>query len=210
MDANLKTTIENHIETCKTKLESHKFKVDVVENGYECLELIDSLLQEGEVVSVGGSMTLFEMGVIDYLEKSDKITYLDRYHAEDPFEVFHQALTCDTYIMSTNALTIDGQLYNVDGNGNRVAALTFGPDRVLVIAGWNKLVKDIPSAIERVEQIAAPANCVRLNKTTPCASLGHCTDCSHQQRICGSKVITTESHLRNRIHVIIVKEDFGY
>ncbi|SJZ73926.1 lactate utilization protein [Anaerorhabdus furcosa] len=210
MDKNLRATLENHVTLCKEKLESHKFKVDVVENGSECLTLVDELIQDGEVVSVGGSMTLFEMGIIDYLEQNNRITYLDRYHAEDAFEIFHQALTCDTYLMSSNAITMDGQLYNVDGNGNRVAALTFGPDRVLVIVGWNKIVKDIPSAIERVEQIAAPANCVRLNKSTPCVTLGHCVDCAHHQRICGSKVITTESHLRERIHVIIVKEDFGY
>lgn len=176
----------------------------------ECLELIDELLNEGETVSVGGSMTLFELGIIDYLESNSRINYLDRYHSEDPIEIYHQALSCDTYIMSSNAVTSDGQLYNIDGTGNRVAALTYGPDRVLVVIGWNKIVLNIQSAIDRVESIAAPANCVRLTKATPCASLGHCTNCESPQRICSSKVITSRSHIKDRIHVIIVKENLGY
>lgn len=210
MDNNLKVTLENQIKLCKEKLSSHKFKVDVVENKEECLLLIDDLIQDGEVVSVGGSMTLFELGIIDYLEHNQRINYLDRYHAENASDIYHQALTCDTYIMSTNALTMDGQLYNVDGNGNRVSALTYGPDRILIITGWNKIVKDIPSAIKRVEQIAAPANCVRLNKMTPCSQLGYCADCESTQRICSSKVITSRSHIKDGIHVIIVKENLGY
>lgn len=210
MDKNLRGTLENHIALCKEKLESHKFKVDVVENASDCLVLIDELIHEGETISVGGSMTLFEMGVIDYLESKKDIVYLDRYHAENPIDIYHQALTCDTYITSSNAVTMDGQLYNVDGTGNRVSALTYGPDRVLVIVGWNKLVKDIPSAINRVEEIAAPANVVRLVKDTPCATLGYCVHCNSPNKICSTKVITSRSHIKDRIHVIIVKENLGY
>lgn len=210
MDKYLEATLEKQIDICKTKLELHQFKVSIVENKEECIGLLDDLIAPAETVGVGGSMTLFESGIINYLEKREDISYLDRYHCDNPVEIYHQSLLSDVYITSTNALTMDGKLYNIDGTGNRVAALTYGPDRVLVIVGWNKLVKDLDSAIERVEQIAAPANATRLNRGTPCTTLGYCTHCESEKRICSTQVITTRSHIKDRIHVIIIKENLGY
>ncbi|MEG0165794.1 lactate utilization protein [Anaerorhabdus sp.] len=210
MDDHGKVTLENQITMCKAKLELHQFKVSVVENKEECIELLKECISPAETVAVGGSMTLFEAGIIDYLEHKTDIHYLDRYHTEDAVEIYHQSLLSDVYITSSNAVTLDGKLYNVDGTGNRVAALTYGPDRVLVVVGWNKLVKDIDSAIERVEQIAAPTNAVRLNRGTPCTTLGYCVHCESEKRICSTQVITTRSHIKERIHVIIVKENLGY
>lgn len=210
MDNNLKTIMELQVQRCAENLKHHQFKVSVVENKEECLTLIDECIAPAETVGVGGSMTLFEAGIIDYLEKREDIHYLDRYHTEDVVGVYHQSFQSDVYITSSNAVTVDGMLYNVDGNGNRVAALTYGPDRVFVVVGWNKLVKDIDAAIKRVEEIAAPANAVRLSKETPCTTLGKCVHCEHEAKICSSHVITTRSHSKERIHVIIVKENLGY
>ena len=155
-------------------------------------------------------MTLFEMGIIDFLENNSEIQYLDRYHSEHPHEIYHAALSCDYFLTSTNAVTLSGELYNVDGNGNRVAAMIYGPEHVLVIAGANKVVRDLKAAEDRVKTIAAPANCVRLNKDNPCTKIGACVDCQLPTRICSAAVTLQRSHVPGRIHVLLINEDLGY
>ena len=103
-----------------------------------------------------------------------------------------------------------GELYNVDGNGNRVAAMIYGPEHVLVIAGSNKIVKDLQAAQDRVKTLAAPANCVRLNKDNPCTKIGYCADCQLPTRICSSAVTLQRSHVPGRIHILLINEDLGY
>ena len=112
--------------------------------------------------------------------------------------------------MSSNAITENGELYNVDGNGNRVAALVWGPKSVIVVAGYNKIVKDIDEAKTRVREIAAPSNAARLGCDTPCTKTGHCMDCSSSKRICATTVITGRQRVENRIKVILVGEELGY
>ena len=114
------------------------------------------------------------------------------------------------YLMSSNAITLDGSLYNVDGNGNRLAALIYGPRRVFVIAGWNKIVRDDASAEERVEMLAAPANTQRLHKTTPCTKTGWCMHCDSADTICNEEVFTRRPRPLGRITVLLVKEGLGY
>jgi len=158
-------------------------------------------------------MTLFETGIIDLL-KSGKYNYLDRnaegLTPEDRHAIFRQVFSSDVYISSTNALTENGELYNVDGTGNRVAAITYGPNKVIIIAGINKLVRDTDEAIKRNRQISAPANAVRLSKQTPCTIAGECKNCKSPDRICNSYVITGFQGDKNRMHVIIVGEALGY
>ena len=175
--------------------------------------LVASLLSDGCSVSVGGSMSLFESGIIDLL-KSGKYNYLDRnaegLTPEGRHAIFRQVFSSDVYISSTNALTENGELYNVDGTGNRVAAIAYGPSKVIIVAGINKLVRDTDEAIKRNRQIAGPANAVRLSKQTPCTIAGECKDCKSPDRICNSHVITSFQADKNRLHVIIVGEALGY
>ena len=120
------------------------------------------------------------------------------------------AFNSDTFISSTNALTEDGELYNVDGNGNRVSAMIFGPRQVIVVAGINKIVKDMAEAVKRVETVAAPKNTVRLECDTPCARTGECAHCHSDSRICCSYVRLAQQRVPNRIKVIIVNHELGY
>ena len=129
---------------------------------------------------------------------------------EDSRKIFHDALMADYYFMSTNAMTIDGELVNIDGNGNRVAALIYGPENVIILAGMNKVAKDVAEAVDRVHLTATPMNCVRLNKQTPCAVTGVCADCLSPDCICNQVVITRRSGIQGRIKVILIGEELGY
>ena len=175
--------------------------------------LIDKLTEEGNVVSCGGSMSLFETGVIDYL-RSGRFKFLDRYQEglspQDIKDIYRKSFSSDVYFCSSNAITENGELYNVDGNGNRVAAMLYGPDKVIIVAGVNKIVKDIDEAIERNERIAAPANCIRLKRLTPCTKVGHCLNCSSEDRICNEYTIIRKQRDHERIHVIFLNENLGY
>ena len=171
-----------------------------------------SFLSANAVVAHGGSMTLEETGMLDALRSAD-IRFLDRADAktpEDSKKMFHDALTADYYFMSTNAMTIDGELVNIDGNGNRAAALIYGPENVIILAGMNKAAKNINDAIDRVHLTAAPINCSRLQKHTPCAVSGVCTDCLSPDCICNQVVITRRSGISGRIKILLIGEDFGY
>ena len=181
--------------------------VDSVE---EAVDVVESLMNEGDTVTVGGSMTLFEAGIMELL-RSGKYNFLDRYEKDaDVQGIYEAAFTSDVYLMSSNAITENGELYNVDGNGNRVAALTWGPKSVIVVAGYNKIVKDVEEAKTRVKEIAAPANATRLGVETPCTKTGHCMNCASPKRICATTVITGRQRVQNRIKVVLVGEELGY
>lgn len=193
------------------------FKKRFIE-GYYCdsvdaaRELALSLVPNESSVSFGGSVTLDETGVLAALRNREDITLFDRATATSPEEnkkIMHDALSCDYYFMSSNAITHDGELVNIDGNGNRVAALIYGPENVVIIAGMNKVVKNVDEGISRTRNIAAPPNCVRLNKNTPCAVNGVCGNCL-SDTICDQIVITRASRIPNRIKVILVGEELGF
>lgn len=178
----------------------------------EALDLALSLIEEKSTVSFGGSMTLNDMGMLEALRSGD-YKLLDRSAAGSPEEVgriYREAFSADTYFMSTNAITLDGQLVNIDGNGNRVAALIFGPDQVIIIAGMNKVATDVDEAIHRVKNFASPPNCQRLSRNTPCSITGQCGDCQSDDCICSNTVITRRSGRKDRIKVILVGEVLGY
>lgn len=171
-----------------------------------------SLVPEKAKVSFGGSVTLSETGVLDALRAREDITLFDRDNASGPEEVkqiMHDALSCDYYFMSSNAITSDGELVNIDGNGNRVAALIYGPENVIILAGMNKIVKTVEEGVSRTRNVASPQNCVRLNKNTPCAVTGVCGNCLNDT-ICDQIVITRASRVPNRIKVILVGEELGF
>lgn len=172
-----------------------------------------SYLTDGCTVSFGGSMTLEETGMLTALRHDPNIRLIDRATAKTPEEVrqvYHDALSADFYFMSTNAITVDGELVNIDGTGNRLAALIYGPENVIVMVGMNKVAANVDEALSRVHLTAAPMNCRRLSKKTPCAATGVCADCLSPDCICSQTVITRRSHIENRIKVILIGEEFGY
>ena len=178
----------------------------------QAVEQLLTLIPNSDVVSWGGSESLQTLGILERLKK-DGYSVIDRDTAASPEErekLMRSALTCDTFITSSNALTQDGQLFNIDGNGNRVAAMIYGPKSVVVIAGMNKVVKTIDDAISRVRNIAAPMNAQRFEGIkTPCAKTGQCSDCTSPDCICAYLVTTRISRPAGKIKVILVGEDFG-
>ena len=179
----------------------------------EAKEKILSMIDSGTEVAFGGAMTLNESGILAALRERTDITLLDRDAAKTPEEagkIYRQAFSADTYLTSTNAITMDGELINIDGRGNRVAALIFGPGQVIVVAGMNKVATDEAAGLARVRNVAAPANCIRLGKTTPCTVTGRCGDCFGDASICSQIVVTRRSSELNRIKVILVGEELGY
>ena len=210
MDKNKYDIIRLKMERCAEALRDNNMYCECVDSIEEALDVVDSLINEGDTVAVGGSVTLFEAGIIDMLREKD-INFLDRYApGADIQGIYEASFTSDVYLMSSNAITEKGELYNVDGNGNRVAALTWGPKSVIVVAGYNKIVRDVEEAKARVEEIAAPSNAARLGFENPCTKTGHCMNCSCPTRICATTVITGRQRIQNRIKVILVGEELGY
>lgn len=186
--------------------------------GYYCedsksaAEKVLELMAENTSVSWGGSMTLKEIGIFEELKNKD-YKLIDRAEAQnskEKEEIYHQALNADYYLMSSNAITQDGKLVNVDGNGNRLAALIYGPKNVIIVAGMNKVSIDEESAVKRVRNQAAPANSVRLEQKTPCSKTGYCKSCQLNDTICCQTVITRRSRQDGRIKVILVGEELGF
>jgi L-lactate utilization protein LutB len=213
MDKNTNWGHITHFNTIKEKMEKNNFEVVIMNSKDEVQEYIKNIIKEESTVGVGGSMTLFETGIIDLLRKLN-INFLDRYEpnltAEELTMVHHNAFNADYYLASTNAITLNGELYNVDGTGNRVAALSYGPKKVILIVGRNKIVNDIKAADDRVRNFAAPVNAKRLNRKTPCTITGKCSDCSSPDRICNFRVITNRVPSKNRITILLVNEELGY
>ena len=213
MDKNLSFVMEKKVERTIENLQKNNMEAFYVQDEKELLEKAQELVNEGDTVSVGGSMTLFETGIMDML-RSGKYNFLDRYKPgltkEDIIKIYRDSFSANAYFTSSNAITENGELYNVDGNGNRVAAMLYGPDKVIVIAGINKIVKDVNEAVERNRRIAAPANAKRLDKKTPCAALGYCTECNSPERICNEYVLIRRQGNKDRIKVIIVGKELGY
>lgn len=194
-------------------LEKNNMNGYLVNSKEEVIEKINELTSENSVVGCGGSMTLFELGIIDHLRTS-RFMFLDRYREgisrDEVTEIYRASFTADVYVTSCNAITEEGELYNVDGNGNRVAAMLYGPSKVIVVCGVNKIVSDVEEAIQRNRLVSAPANAKRLNRKTPCAKTGYCMDCNSPERICNEYTLIKRQGIADRIHVIFINEEFGY
>lgn len=198
------------IDELKRNCEINRFDFDYVETIEEGCQLVNQMIHEGDVVSHGGSVTLNECGIIDLLKSRKDITYLDRENCEDVQKLYRECFSADVYLTSSNAITKKGELYNVDGNGNRVAAMLFGPKKVIVIIGVNKIVENIDEAVKRVEEVAAVKNNIRLNKKNPCVQAGHCVHCNSPVKICREYTLITSSAIEKRIHIICVNQNLGY
>jgi hypothetical protein len=181
-------------------------------NSASAVEKALSLIPENSTVSWGGSMSIKECGLMDAL-KNAPVTLWDRSTAKTPEEVkamYRQAFCADYFLMSTNAITLDGELVNIDGTGNRVAALSYGPDHILMIVGMNKVTATLEEALDRTHNIAAPPNAVRLQTETPCGKTGVCGNCLAPQCLCNQILVTRHSRVTDRIQVILVGESLGF
>lgn len=213
----MNTIIENTIKN----LEKNNIEALYVESKEDVVPLIEKLVPQGSTVAVGGSVSLDESGVLSHL-RSGRYEFFDRYaqglSREEVMEVYRKSFGVDAYFCSSNAVTEEGELYNVDGNANRISAIAFGPKTVIMIVGVNKIVKNIDEAVNRVKTIAAPKNCRRLDCRTYCFEKGHCMDmdggmgkgCDSPQRICRHYLVSAKQAVMGRIKVIIVNEELGY
>lgn len=194
-----------------------KFKSRGIQGYYcntssEAVELVKTLIEGNDTIAWGGSETLKEIGLFEMLNNGN-YTLLDRSTAKTDLEkreMYAKHVMSDVFLMSSNAVTMNGELINIDGNGNRVACLITGPKSVIVIAGMNKVTASLESALERVRNIAAPPNAKRLNLETPCSNKGRCFDCLSDSCICCNTVVTRKSREQGRIKVILVNENLGY
>lgn len=216
MDENVKSVIMSRLERAAKNLEKNNMTAFICETKEDALKQVKKLLKDGETIGTGGSMSLKECGVTELLS-SGKYNFLDRTKCEDIEKCYREMYSADSYLCSSNAVTENGELYNVDGNSNRVSAICYGPKQVIMVVGYNKVVRDIDAAAKRVKSIAAPANTKRLNCDTYCRKTGVCmgidgdmTDGCDGARICCNYVISAKQRIKGRIKIILVAEQLGF
>ena len=213
MNENVKWVNERRIEKTIKNLEKNNIKGYYAKSNDELINIIKDIAKEGEMVSVGGSITLFETNVRDLL-RSGRYNFLDRYEenltSADMKEIYRKTFYADTYFSSVNAITEEGEIFNVDGNGNRVAAMLYGPDKVILVVGANKIVKNIDEAVKRNKAVSGPANAKRLNTDTPCSKVGYCMDCKSNDRICCEYTVIKRQRTADRMNVIFINDVLGF
>lgn len=204
------------LEAVRKALEDNNFEARVAESVSEARNIILEELLPGtgvKSVSWGGSLTFIGTGLYEALKARADMKVIDTYDRtippEENLERRRLALHADLFFTGTNAVTEDGRLVNLDMIGNRVAALTFGPKKVIVLAGRNKIVCDLEDAMVRVKNYAAPVNAMRLDKKTPCVATSFCDECKSPDRICNTWTITEKSFPKGRVTVVLINEDLG-
>lgn len=211
MNEYVKEVAQQRMERTAQALRKNQMEAYCVDCAADVLPLLKTLIAPGTCVSMGGSVSLQECGVPAFLRTGD-YEFLDReaVTGDAVGELYRKAFFADYYLSSANAVTEQGEIFNVDGNGNRVAALAFGPQNVILVVGCNKIVEDLHEAHRRLRHLAAPANTKRLNRNTPCAKAGICADCRSPERICCTYTVQRFSKTPGRIKVILVAEPLGY
>lgn len=194
-------------------LKRNFFDAKYIETVPEAVAEIVKFIKPGCTVGFGGSQTTLNMGLADAVTKAGGIILNHNglgLTQEQRIEIMRQQQVCDVFISSTNSITLDGALCNVDGHGNRISAMIFGPRKVVIIAGTNKICKDETAAWERVKAVAAPLNMKRLNRPNPCTTTGQCMDCNLPTRGCNAYLTLRKKPSLTDFTVIIVGEDLGY
>lgn len=192
-------------------LKKRQFEAYYISNKEDVAAKVLELIPQNHSVSWGGATTVDQLNIKNIL-RSKGYKVIDRDDAKTPEErevIMHNALDCGTFLMSSNAITESGELFNIDGKGNRVAALCYGPQNILVIAGMNKIVPDMEAAYSKVRHFTSPVNAMRFCDSTPCSKTGECGDCISPQCICAQMVTTRFCKPAGRIKVILVGEDLG-
>jgi L-lactate utilization protein LutB len=194
-------------------LEKRNFKATYAATRQEAIEKILEIIPIEASIGVGGSETINEIGILKLLSERGNIVYNHNkpgLSKEESLAIRHQQLQSDVFLTGSNAVTMEGELVNVDGTGNRVSAMVFGPKKVIVIAGVNKIVPDCAAAIERVKLVAAPINNKRRNFQNPCVISGRCVDCHGPTRICNITTIMHRKPGMTDVHVFIIGEELGF
>lgn len=194
-------------------LRRNKFSAEYFPSIQQAVAELFKTINPTDSIGFGGSVTLMDQHLAEkFIARGNTVFdhHIPGQSPEQVLQVRRDQLLCDVFLTSTNALTQDGKLVNVDGTGQRVAAMIFGPKKVIVIAGLNKLTPDLDSALQRLRQIAAPKNNQRLNSPNPCTATGICTDCNAPTRICNATTIIEKQPTLSNIHVWLVGEELGY
>ena len=206
-----------HNETLGNKvveaLKKNGFEAEYCANSGEAAEKILALIPEGASVGFGGSWTVMSLGIQEKLAEGEHELFdhnAPGLSNEERQEMRRKQLSCDVFLSGTNAVTLDGKLVNTDGNGNRVAAMIFGPGKVIVATGTNKIVRDLDAAEERRQMVSAPINNKRIGLPNPCAQTGICMDCSTETRICNVTTILSKRPKFTPFHVFVIGEDLGF
>lgn len=196
-------------------LNERKYDAIIVENLEEAKKIILDTIPENSSVAMGGSVTLNEMNMVETI-RNGNYKFFDRFNPNLSFkeevEVYREGLSADYFLSSTNAITEDGMLVNVDCTGNRASSMIFGPRHVIVVAGFNKIVKNLDEALKRLKEIA-PMNCKRLkgHNAAPCVDTGECSDCNIKQRMCNYiSIVQHGGKFEGRFKIIIVLDDIGF
>ncbi len=194
----------------------------LVDKGFEAITAADredaaqrimDMIDPDETVGIPGTVTVRELGLMQSLQERGNPVVQHWVTDAEPAEIRElrlKQLTSDVLLTGTNAVTLDGRLVNIDGTGNRVAAMVFGPDRVIVVTGANKIVDDLQEGVDRVKRIAAPINAIRLDTRSPCARTGYCVDCEAGETICGVTVVMDRKPGGTDVTVVLVPEELGY
>jgi len=205
--------IEEKAKKAVERLAAHDFKAIYVKAKVEAVQEILKQITPGMKIGIGGSVTLRELGILEKLEAQGYTVYnhwkpgLSR---ESMLEIRKSQMTSDLFLSSVNAVTLNGELVNIDGIGNRVNSTVFGPGKVVLVAGYNKIVDDVQEGIKRIKNVAAPLNAKRLNIDVPCAKLGKCVECNSPNRICRVIVIHERKPSLTEMLVILVGEELGF
>ena len=212
--------IGKRVERTLSSLQKNGFEAKYVASGKEVTQEVLRQIPQGSKVGVGGSMTLEEIGLVEALDRREDITFLNPLKAMETetdieaavakmIPIMRDIYDSDFFLSGTNAVTEQGQLFNIDGNGNRVGAMFFGPKQVFIVAGVNKIVKDLDEATRRVRQYAGPADAKRIESPTPCVETGICVDCNSPGRICNIFVTLHKRPMSTPISIFLVGEELG-
>jgi len=203
---------ELQVERTIQALKKNNFDARFIPKAAEALEEIWKMIPDGSTVGIGGSVTLNQIGFIEAAQKRS-IKFLNPFTkgltVEEAHKIRREILTADFFLCSSNAVTEDGKLYNIDATGNRVGAMTFGPKKVILVCGTNKIVKDIAEAQRKVQEWISPMNVKRLGLKSPCAQTGECSDCASPDRICNAYVILAKKPRRTDISIFLIGENLG-
>lgn len=201
--------MDNKIVLAKNSLIENGFNVEIFKSSEEAKNALLRAINVDESIAFGGSKTLEELGLYEEFKNRGNEIYW-HWREEDKNYARQKAIDTDIYLTSTNALTLDGKLVNIDGTGNRVSSMIFGHKRVYVVVGRNKICKDYDEAIKRIKNIAAPLNAKRLNLNTPCKFTGKCSDCDSPDRMCNAEVIIHRNPTGTEINIYLIDEELGF
>lgn len=201
------------IDLLINELQRNRIKTTLLENKEQLLDFLRETIPPNSIVGVGDSVTLEETEVYDFLRSSSYV-FLDKYDKnltkEEKRNIYLKNFDADFFISSVNAISMDGRMFNMDGNGSRVAPIIYGPKKVLLIAGTNKIVADEKAAISRIRNIAAPLDNIRLSKKNPCVKTGKCIDCKSKTKICNYLSVIQGQFDNERIELILLSGKYGY